>query len=175
MGGVTEGRTGGLLSHLTRSAGEDGWGDLLGPFRQLGPPEVSLHLAVFVEPYLRFLLEGQKTVESRFSIRAMPPYRRVDQGDIVLLKESGGPIVGAFTVAAVWFYELDPASWRDLRRDFAEALCAQAGFWEQRAAAAFATLIRVANVRHMPPIVVPKRDRRAWVVLADRAQGGRLL
>jgi hypothetical protein len=165
----------GILSHLTESAAEDGWRDLLHPFKQLDPPDVSLHLAVLIEPYLSFILDGQKTVESRFSMRAMPPYGRVGQGDIVLLKQSGGPIVGAFSAAAVWSYELDPDSWRDLRQDFAEALCAQAGFWEQRSTAAFATLIRVADVRRMPPIDVPKRDRRAWVVLADRSREGRLL
>lgn len=169
------GGAGRLLSHLTESAGEDGWRDLLDPFNRLGSPDVSLHLAVLVEPYLSFILDGQKTVESRLSMRAMPPYGRVDAGDLVLLKESGGPIVGAFTAAAVWSYELDPRSWHELQRDFAEALCAQAGFWEQRARAAFATLVRVAEVKRLPPIAVPKRDRRAWVVLADRARGERLL
>ncbi|HEX3426395.1 MAG TPA: ASCH domain-containing protein [Acidimicrobiales bacterium] len=165
----------GMLSHLTRSAGEVGWDNLLDPFCKAGPPEISLHLAVLIEPYLSFILDGQKTVESRFSIRAMPPYRRVERGDIVLLKESGGPIVGAFTAAAVWFYELDADSWSDLRREFAEALCAQAGFWEARETAAFATLIRISEARKVPPMRVPKRDRRAWVVLADRAREGRLL
>jgi hypothetical protein len=164
-----------LLSQLTESAGEDGWRDLLDPFNQPTPPDVSLHLAVLVEPYLSFILDGQKTVESRFSTRVMPPYGRVDDGDIVLMKKSGGPIVGAFTAAAVWSYELDPASWRELRRDFANALCAQAGFWDERAAAAYATLVRVADVRSLPPVTIPKRDRRAWVVLADRARGQRLL
>jgi len=172
---MRDGGAGRLLTHLTEAAGEGGWRALLDPFNNLSPPDVSLHLAVLVEPYLSFILDGQKTVESRFSIRAMPPYRRVEAGDVVLLKESGGPIVGAFTAAAVWFYELDPSSWRELRRDFTDALCAQAGFWEQRAGAGFATLIRVLDPKRLPPVAVPKRDRRAWVVLADRARGERLL
>lgn len=172
---MRDGGAGRLLTHLTKVAGEDGWRDLLNPFNGLAPPDVSLHLAVLTEPYLGFILNGQKTVESRFSVRAIPPYGRVDAGDVVLLKKSGGPIVGAFTAAAVWSYELAPNSWLELHRDFTEALCAQAGFWEERAGASFATLIRVVEVRRLPPVAVPKRDRRAWVVLADRARSERLL
>jgi hypothetical protein len=157
-----------LLSHLLAVAADGDWPDLLSPFRDVRAPEVSLHLAVLVEPYLSFLLEGQKTIESRFAERALIPYRRVDRDDIVLVKESGGPIVGSFVVAAAWFYELDPRSWHELREEFAVALCAQDQFWNERATAQFATLLRVSDVRRLPPVSVPKRDRRGWVVLADR-------
>src|SRR5437867_4139305 len=54
----------------------------------------SLHLAVLLEPYLGYVLEGRKTVESRFSAVRCPPYRRVQSGDVVLLKSSGGPVEG---------------------------------------------------------------------------------
>src|SRR5262245_24088979 len=70
------------------------------------PSSVSLHLGVFSEPYLRFILEGTKTVESRFSIKPCAPYRRVAEGDIILLKEVGGPVVGLCQVGSVWYYEL---------------------------------------------------------------------
>jgi len=152
-----------------------GWRALLAPFDRQTPPPVSLHLAVLVEPYLGFLLEGRKTVESRFSVRATPPYGCVNSRDVVLVKKSGGPIVGAFTAASVWYYRLDPASWDDVRQDFAAGLCAQDGFWEERAAASFATMMRIADVRRLPAVKVPKRDRRGWVVLSDRRQPERLL
>ena len=88
-----------FLTHLTDNTANDSWEELLAPFRSVSAPPVSLHLAVLVQPYLDFILDGQKTIESRFSIRPIPPYRRVESGDIVLLKASGGPIVGAFFVA----------------------------------------------------------------------------
>jgi hypothetical protein len=34
------------------------------------------------------------------------------------------------------------------------------GFWEERADAAFATLMRVVDVRELPDVHIPKRDRR---------------
>lgn len=32
------------------------------------PPNFGLHLAIFVEPYLQYIFEGKKTVESRFGV-----------------------------------------------------------------------------------------------------------
>jgi hypothetical protein len=167
--------TGGLLPYLKEHADAGAWRTLLAPFDELAAPTISLHLAVLIEPYLTFVLDGRKTVESRFSVRAAPPFGCVEHGDIVLLKQSGGPVVGAFTASSAWDYELDPASWAELRREFAVALCAQDGFWEQRAAAEYATLIRIADVRRLPPVLVPKRDRRGWVVVANRHGTNRLL
>ncbi len=126
---------------------------------------VNVHLAIFVEPYLRYILDGRKTIESRFSVKRSAPYQLVNDGDIILLKKAGGPIVGICKVAHRWFYKLDPISWVEIK-NYAEALCAQDPFfWEQREAASFATLMQIENVRAIPPIRIMKRDRRGWVVL----------
>ena len=134
----------------------------------------SLHLAVFVEPYLEFVLTGKKTIESRFGVRRTPPYQTVRRWDVILLKRASGPIVGICEVANVWFYELDPVSWGMIRRDFAVAICPQDGFWDARKHASFATLIRVANVTRLPPISCAKRDRRGWVILSSQREPSQL-
>jgi hypothetical protein len=126
----------------------------------------TLHLGIFVEPYLQFILEGKKTIESRFATRRFAPYDRVKQGDVLLLKQSCGPIVGICQVTHSWFYQLDPESWETIRRDFAQDLCAQdPEFWQQRQAACYATLMRINSVKTIKPIPFSKRDRRGWVVL----------
>lgn len=163
------------LRELADTADDATWQEVLAPFVAGPAPPVSLHLAVVVEPYLGFILSGQKTIESRFSVRPMPPYGRVERGDIVLMKQSGGPIVGMFTAGSAWEYRLDAGSWGELRRTFAEALCAQSGFWEQRASAEYATLIRVLEPRQLAPLAIPKRDRRGWVVMIERARPGCVL
>jgi len=135
------------------------------------PPLVAVHLGIFVEPYLQYILHGQKTVESRFSVHRHPPYGAVKEGDVLLLKEVGGPVVGISQVGTVWEYELDPDSISELRSEFAAALCAQnPAFWEDRAAASFATLMRLERVRSIQRITVEKRDRRGWVVLRSRSR-----
>ena len=132
------------------------------------PAPFSLHLAIMVEPYLTLMLNGTKTVESRFSANRCAPYGRVEKGDVLLLKKSGGPVVGICMVTYRWFYHLDAASWQTIRRDFGKAICAQdPQFWQDRRDASYATLMRVRHVRAITPITFDKRARRGWVVLRD--------
>ena len=72
--------------------------------------QTSVHLAILREPYLDFILRGEKTVESRFSSRQCSPYKRVAAGDILVLKRQSGPVLGLCRVAHAWFYELDTES-----------------------------------------------------------------
>src|SRR5260370_23796787 len=54
----------------------------------------GIHIAVMVEPFLSYILDGTKTIESRFSKNLIPPYRRITPGDLVFLNASPG--VAAF-------------------------------------------------------------------------------
>ena len=135
------------------------------------PANVGVHIAVFIEPFLGFLIEGRKTVESRFSLTRRAPFKQVAVGDLVLLKKSGGPIVGSCRVAQTWFYVIDPASWKHIRTEFAQAICAQdPDFWSTRAGAKYATLLQIEDVRTFPPRNFVKKDRRGWVVLHRSAK-----
>ncbi len=140
--------------------------------RHIGYPEghrVALHLAILVNPYLQRLLNGQKTIESRFSVQRRAPYAQVASGDVVLLKRSGGPIMGIGLVAEPTFYELTPTLLQHIQTTYADALgIDNPAFWTERATAAFATLIPLLHVRQIPPIPFVKRDQRAWVVLQRR-------
>lgn len=148
------------------------WADQAQTLTERGTPTRSVHLAVFVDPFLEYMLSGKKTVESRFSTVRFPPYGRVSRGDLVLLKESGGPVVGVCEVGAAWFYRLNAESWKTIRRDFATAICAEdPEFWRSREQAEFATLMYVSRVKRLPPVVWPKRDRRGWVVLRGGEEG----
>ena len=136
----------------------------------------DVHLAIFVEPYLRYVLDGVKTLESRFSKNRCPPYGRVKPGDVLLLKRSGGPVVGVCRVTRVWFYELNAAKRKEVRARFAEGLCARdEGFWNARAEAAFASIMEIADVRMREPFACEKQDRRGWVVLDANPPQPRLL
>jgi len=125
-----------------------------------------MHLGIFVEPFLTYILSGQKTVESRFSARQVPPFGCVCAGDIILLKRSGGSIIGLCQVSNVWMYRLNASTWNGIRSEFAEAMCAQdPEFWQMRSRASYATLMRLADVVPIAPLAYPKRDRRGWVVI----------
>jgi hypothetical protein len=156
-----------LIADLSKVVqGDPFWESYIGESPSVAACRYSLHLAVMIEPYLRFVLDGSKTVESRFSVNRCAPYDRVKKGDVVLFKKPGGPIVGLSRVAETWFYRLDPDSWRDIKDEFSSALAVQdASFWEQRQKASFASLMLLRDVRPIDPVSFEKRDRRGWVVL----------
>ena len=127
----------------------------------------GIHLAVFVQPYLDFVLEGKKTIDSRFSVNRHAPFQQVNNGDLLILKESSGPICGVCVISHAWFYDLNPASWSDIQK-FASALCMDdSHFWVKKRSACFATLMRLENVTRLRDISVQKVDPRGWVVLKN--------
>lgn len=127
----------------------------------------KIHLAIFTEPYLGFILTGQKTIESRFAKKPIDPYQAVREGDVLLLKRTSGPVVGICRVSTALFFELDDAKREALRERYAEPLCATTpAFWEERRDKKFATLMQIEDVRELPNLTCGKRDRRGWVTLA---------
>lgn len=134
-----------------------------------------IHLAVFVEPYLKFVLEGKKTVESRFSVYRHPPYEQVEPGDLLILKKSSGPICGVCRVSNVWYYRLDPSSWAEIEQHAAALCMDQSPFWARKRSASFATLMRLDTVVSIPEMPIDKVDPRSWVVLKDPGRQGSLI
>lgn len=128
-----------------------------------------IHLAVLVEPFLTFILDGRKTIESRFAFTRVAPFRRISIGDLVLLKRSSGPVIGVARVGPVEFFELSAVTWPKVRA-LSASLCVDDEFWRARQKKRYATLLTVDAVRAVDPLSVEKKDRRAWVILRDQAQ-----
>lgn len=129
----------------------------------------ALHVAVTREPYLQLLLDGHKTIESRFSVNRVSPFEDVRAGDVLALKQQSGPVVGVCVIEHVAFYELERVTWRLLRDQFARPLCAEDDdFWSTRERARYATLMTVVHPHWIDPVRIEKRDRRGWVRL-DRS------
>ena len=162
-----------LVSALKSSTeGHQFWEPYLRKLSSSEPMPFSVHLAVLWEPFLSYILDGSKTVESRFSRHRIAPYQAVERGDVVLLKKTAARSISAVCmVSGVWFYQLDAASLAEIKRGFSRALRADgASFWHHRSKAQYATLMRIKDVHVTPAIGLRKRDRRGWVVLYNRAQ-----
>jgi hypothetical protein len=110
------------------------------------------------------VLEGKKTIESRFAATRRPPYNCIDVDDYILLKRSGGPVIGLTLAKATHFYRLSPTVLADMRRRFSRQLFAQDDlFWSQRENKQYATLIELDATVEIDPLLVEKRDRQGWV------------
>ena len=138
---------------------------------------VQLHLAVFVEPFLSWVIDGTKTVEARFSAVRCAPWDVVHENDVVLMKQSSGPVVGSFVVSSVSSYRIAEGDLDDMRGLFGDAIRAEDDeFWVDRNGAKYATLMGIKDHHRINPTPIPKRDRRGWVVIGGlRSDQSRLL
>ena len=140
------------------------WHDRISKLLDGRPGCVGVHLAVFVEPFLGAILDGRKTIESRFALHRCAPYRQVESGDVILLKRSGGPVVGVARSGRSDYFKLRPGDLDQIRLEHAEELFALDNeFWNSRADKRYATLIGLEDTARIDDMRVEKRDRRAWV------------
>lgn len=133
--------------------------------KKLSKDDFALHLAIFREPYLTFIMEGKKKIETRFAKRPCPPFEKVSDGDVVLLKPVGRDVVGVCEIEKVWFYHLDPGAFAFIKDRFGELICpADGSFWTERESKNVATLMLIKNVFPLLDMHIEKRDRRGWVI-----------
>ena len=131
------------------------------------------HLAILTPGWIELILDGSKTIESRFTKVRCVPFRKVDTGDIVYMKESGGLVKGQFTVAKVETFEnLTHAQICDLfYKEYREQIFSSLSASMQRPpekwlTAKHATLIHVADpIAFDKPFSFTQRGRSAWIVL----------
>lgn len=135
------------------------------------------HVAIMREPFLRYVVEGRKTIESRFSITRRAPFGALHSGDRIWFKRSGGPYVAWCRAGTVWFYEgCSPGTIENIRTLFADRIRAtDDAFWAERAHKRYVTLVELADVstdlRNVCPVVdgvsvySKIRGRSGWVVL----------
>jgi ASC-1-like (ASCH) protein len=156
-----------LINYIIEQLKDDSeWGNTIEKI--LVDISVGIHLAVFNEPFLSLVFSGKKKIESRFSINKISPYERVKKGDIVILKESGGPVTGLFVVGEVRFFKhLDKFLMAKIENEFGEQICTSydENFWMKREKANYASLIEVSKVKKLLPFKSEKRDRSGWSIL----------
>lgn len=125
------------------------------------------HMAVFVGPAIEQILAGKKTVEGRFSLSQIPPFQKVKKGDIILLKQSGGKIIGQAEVDNVLFFDkLDGEKIGKLRKEYSQEMMMPDEFWQRKQTARYGSIIFLKSSRkYLTPLDYKKTDRRPWVVL----------
>jgi hypothetical protein len=129
---------------------------------------IGIHVAIFSEPFLSMVISGEKTIESRFSRNRCAPYGQIDDRDIILVKEVGGPICGIALASRIWCYNLAAEPIDRIRVRFGAGIGGGDAFWASQADAQYATLIELDAATAIAPVRCDKRDRRGWVSLRSR-------
>lgn len=128
----------------------------------------KIHLAVFVEPFMTLLLDGTKSMESRFSSKRTVPYGKVSKGDIILVKKSGGAVTGLFVAGNVIYdSNLTSRKLQHVEKKYGKEICSNMDpeFWQSRSYSRYMTLIEVSKPIKLLPFRIDKSDRTAWSIL----------
>lgn len=125
----------------------------------------NIHLGIFTEPYLTYMLNGQKTIESRFSKNKIAPYEKITKNDIVLVKKSGGNIVAYFTIKEVLFFDLQDYAIENIKAKYNKELCVEDTFWENKKDSHYATLIKIDKLVKLKPFSINKKGMQTWILI----------
>jgi len=135
----------------------------------------NYHLAILKKHYLDAILDGRKTIESRFSNTRRYAFGRVLPGDRIFLKESSGPVCATATVAAVKnFTDLTPNEIASLKQQYNCHIVGSDEYWQSKTNCRFGFLVWLKDVKSIEPVRIYKKDWRGWVVLTEKENFGLL-
>ncbi|KKQ66055.1 MAG: hypothetical protein US86_C0007G0100 [Candidatus Daviesbacteria bacterium GW2011_GWA2_38_24] len=137
--------------------------------------KMKKHLAIFTPNAVKQILEGKKTIETRFSQKRIAPFGSLSVGDIVYIKPSGKDVVGQFVVKKILYFEgLSTEDWLMIKGYYGKNLSLGSGeadeqYFKSKELARFGTIIYIGRVEQFitSPISIQKSDQRGWVVLEE--------
>ncbi len=125
----------------------------------------NIHLGIFTEPYLTYMLDGKKTIESRFSKNRILPYNQISKEDVVIVKQSSGNVLAYFTIKEVLFYDLSKVSIDEIKFKYNKQLCVDENFWIAKKNSNYATLIFIDKIVKLKPFHIDKKGMQTWIKL----------
>ncbi len=126
------------------------------------------HIAILKQPFFDMVLSGEKTIESRWSMVKVAPYKKVSVGDKILLKETGKDVTAIANVKKVQFYELTPEIVEDIRIKYRKQIGTDKfEDWKSTLQKKYCTLIWLDEVTPVAPIKVKRSNGAGWIVLKD--------
>lgn len=126
------------------------------------------HIAILKQPFFDMVLSGEKTIESRWSMVKVAPYKKVSVGDKILLKETGKDVTATANVKKVQFYELTPEIVEDIRIKYGKQIGTDKfEDWKSTLQKKYCTLIWLDEVTPVAPIKVKRSNGAGWIVSKD--------
>lgn len=126
------------------------------------------HLAIFKNGVGEDILNGKKTIETRFSRVKIAPFGQITSGDLVYIKPTGVDIIGQFRVKKVIFFDgLDGGEIGEIRKRYGGEIAAEEAYWQRKSDSKYGSLIFIGQTTPFitAPLKIPKKDLRGWVVL----------
>jgi hypothetical protein len=129
-----------------------------------------IHVAILKPGYIRDILAGSKTIESRLTKTMQPPHGKIETGERLFLKASGGAFMATAIAGTVHTFEdMGPTDVKQLRKRYGKPIGGDDAYWDMKWDSRFATLIELKEVE--PLSVGPKYKvayMKAWYVLDEK-------
>ncbi len=123
------------------------------------------HIAILRQPFYDMVLNGEKTIESRWSMNKIAPYKKVKVGDDILLKVTGEPVTARAKVKEVKYFELTPEIVEEIRVNYGKQIGTDKfEDWESTRQKKFCTLIWLKDVKRIQPLSVPRSNGAGWII-----------
>lgn len=124
------------------------------------------HIAILKQPFFNMVLNGEKTIESRWSIHKVAPFDKVSIGDEILLKETGKDVTATAKVKDVKYLKLTPQIVEDIRIKYSKEIGTDKfKDWQATLQKNYCTLIWLSDVTKIEPIKVRRSNGAGWIVL----------
>tara|TARA_Y100000310_G_scaffold345532_1_gene466142 strand:- start:7467 stop:7886 length:420 start_codon:yes stop_codon:yes gene_type:complete len=131
------------------------------------------HLAILQTKgdWLKKIIDGKKTIESRWYKNKRSPYKQIAKDDIVYFKESGKQVTIKSKVSQVLFFEdLDEDKIKSILEEYGELICLPVSYARELKGKNYCTLIFLENVEQIEPFSIDKTGygmMSAWITLED--------
>lgn len=133
----------------------------------------NYHLVILKKPYLDAILRGEKKVELRLIKAKLPPFGQIFAGDTLFLKQSSGAVCATAVVKSVRQFEnLNPERILELKQKYNNLILGGDEYWKSKKDSQFAVLVWLGDIKAIKPILINKKDWRAWVVLTKNHDFG---
>ena len=126
------------------------------------------HLAILSKKWklLDLILNGQKTIESRWYQTKRTPWDNIKAGDVIFFKDSGEPVTARAEVSKVLQFELVNKSAEEIIKEYGKRICINStkGLENKN----YCILVFLKNPRRMPEFSINKKGyglMSAWITV----------
>lgn len=127
------------------------------------------HVVILRQPFFDMVANGEKTIESRFSMDRRVPYRKIVEGDELYIKETGKPVTLKAVAKKVEFFELTPEIVELIRVEHGKEIGTDKfEDWQETKRKRICTLVWLSDVKKVtPPLEVPRSNGAGWFLFDD--------
>lgn len=126
------------------------------------------HIAILRQPFYGMVLNGTKTIESRWGMNKCAPFGKIKVGDVIYIKQTGKPVTAKAVAKEVNFYTLTPKLVEEIRIKYGKLIGTDKfEDWETTLNKKYCTLIWLDKVEKIPPMQVPRSNGAGWIILKD--------